>query len=126
MPALYITAIEDHEDSGRCQTCGREGLRWICRLSDGTGVGLECSKKVLGFVPKPTNYNWMTGYKPIAQHADKWQTFTLYQNDKGRTVMTENGRPIAVGNGRAHYERMFGPVTPPGRETGWTNSFLKV
>ena len=103
-----IAKIEDHEGFGRCSECEREGLRWIVVLSDGTSVGTECAKRVLGHSVTPKSYSWMTGFSAVAEHVTKFETAVLYRNDKGRTALAINGVLQSMGGGAREFERLFG------------------
>lgn len=46
---ITVTRVEDHEGTGVCGHCGREGLRWIAVMSDGALIGTSCAKKLMGF-----------------------------------------------------------------------------
>lgn len=66
-PAL--SHYEDHEGDGTCSRCQREGIRWIAVLTDGTRVGGECAKKVLGHnIPSAKRLNWLAKFRP----AEMW------------------------------------------------------
>lgn len=104
---LHIAKVEDHEGFGRCGHCDREGLRWIIRLSDGSGVGTECAKRVLGFAPSPKSYNWVAGCEVVAEHSDKWETATVYRNAKGRTILAVNGHAVVIGAGLVEFNRRY-------------------
>ncbi len=87
-----VVKIEDHEGSGECQSCGRTGLRWIVTLSDGSKVGTECAKKVMGWTPAPKSYAWVADYTPVAEHVIGAEHFIMWQHKHGnRTRMTING-----------------------------------
>jgi len=45
---LHVVKVEDREGTGTCTACGREGLRWIVTLSDGTQVGTEINIRTAG------------------------------------------------------------------------------
>lgn len=95
---LNLVKVEDHEGDGRCGECGREGLRWIARLSDGSGVGLECSKKLLGYRPGPKTYDWVAHFLPVAEYHDYGNTYVLWRHKTGKeTRETLNGHLVAVG-----------------------------
>lgn len=104
---LHITKVEDHEGMGRCGHCEREGLRWIVVLSDGTSVGTECAKRVLGYTLKPASYTWMTGYAPIAEYSNKWETAVVYANAAGRTNLVVNGHLQVIGAGMREFTRLY-------------------
>lgn len=94
--SLHIVKIEDHEGDGRCSECNREGLRWICTLSDGTTVGTECARKIVGFKPAPKSYNWAAGFTATAKRAEGNTTFVLWRNGN-RVAVTRNAILVAVG-----------------------------
>lgn len=97
---LHIELIRDCEGAGRCGACQREGLRWVAQLSDGSHVGLECAKKVLGFRPAPKAYNWIADYTLTGTHTTPWETVGFWTSKDGRSAA------ITV-NGAAH---QFGPT----------------
>lgn len=101
-----ILKVQDHEGDGRCQACGREGLRWIATLTDGTTVGLECAKKATGLTPPTANQvAWTAHFTPIAQHNDGADAFALWQHVTGQqTRETRNGHLTAVGGARQTWE----------------------
>ena len=86
-----IVKIEDHEGNGHCQQCGRENLRWIATLTDGTRVGTECAKAIIGFKPAPKTYTWVTGFTPVAEHTEVDTVWVLWRSENGRTALTLNG-----------------------------------
>jgi hypothetical protein len=56
---VTVMFVEDCEGDGTCLACGREGLRWILVLSDGSRVGSECAKAILG------SYTWINDYTAL-------------------------------------------------------------
>lgn len=89
---LTVETIEDHEFEGRCGHCGRENVRWIVCLSDGSKVGIECSKKLLGYKIQPKTYNWMPDFELVATYRDYGAVHALYQH-KTRPAVTAIDRP---------------------------------
>lgn len=104
---VHLTKIEDHEGGGTCGHCGREGLRWIAVLSDGSRWGTACAKKVLGVVsPSPRNLEWASKYVPVAEHVEGDVTFVMWQQKRGwQTIQTRNGYMTTVGGVRREWER---------------------
>lgn len=103
---LTINKIEDREYEGECGECGRHGLRWIAVLSDGSAVGLECVKRVLGYRPAPAKYQWITDYAPAAEYNDHGVCYVLWQHKRGNaTRETRNGYLNAVGGVRADWAK---------------------
>jgi hypothetical protein len=108
---VHMVKIEDHEGEGRCGACQREGLRWIVTMSDGSQVGTECAKRVMGYKPAPKSYAWVADYQPVAEHtecpASKYAaTYVLWQHKAGtKTIETRNGVLQAVGGVRQAWER---------------------
>lgn len=103
---IHLVKIEDHEGDGRCGACGREGLRWIAVLSDGTQVGTECAKAVLGYRPTARDYSWVVDYTAVAEHVEYGVTYIMWQHKRGaRTVATRNGVLDTVGGVRAEWTR---------------------
>lgn len=105
---LHITKVEDHEGHGRCGQCGREGLRWIAILSDGTSCGTECAQRVLGRTLNPKSLTWIAGTTVIAEHTTKWDTAIVYQAPGGRTLLAINGYLQTNGGGLQQFERLYG------------------
>lgn len=102
---LTVLKIEDHEGAGHCGQCGRDNLRWICTLSDGTAVGTECAKKVLGWKPQPKHYNWIGDFQIIAEHNERGTHFVMWQRKTGiETRETRDGGLVAVGGVRKDWE----------------------
>lgn len=103
---MSIVRIDDHEGDGDCSSCGRTGLRWIATLSDGTHVGLECAKKILGWKPAPTSYNWIADFSPVAERVEFGETFVLWQHKtRNQTRETCNSVLISVGGCRANWTK---------------------
>lgn len=101
---IHIAKIEDHEGDGRCGSCGRENLRWVATLSDGSQVGLECAKKVIGFKPAPIEYSWIGDYEIVAEHVEYGRTHVLWQRKGGNaTRETRGGVVVSVGGVRARW-----------------------
>lgn len=103
---IHLVKIEDHEGDGTCAACGREGLRWIAVLSDGTQVGTECAKAVLGYRPTPKSYAWVADYTPVAEFTEYGETFVMWQHKRSaQTAETRNGVLSSVGGVRAEWTR---------------------
>ena len=99
-----IAKIEDREFDGTCGACGREGLRWIAVLSDGSALGLECAKRVIGYKPAPTAYAWIGDFRVVAEHVEHGVTYVLWQSRRGAgTRETQNGVLMSVGGARAEW-----------------------
>jgi hypothetical protein len=106
-PRLTISKIEDHEGNGRCSACDREGLRWICTLSDSTTVGTECAKKLVGYKPAPKQYQWVADFAPGAEHNDHGVVYVMWQHKSGNaTRETRNGHLSTVGGVGADWDRL--------------------
>jgi hypothetical protein len=98
---VTLVKVEDHEGNGECSECGRTGLRWIATLSDGTTVGVECAKKVMGWKPAPKTYAWTADFAATAEHIECGETFILWTAKTGNaTRETRNGNLTAVGGVR--------------------------
>lgn len=99
---LTIEVIRDCEGEGRCGACDREGLRWVAQLSDGSNVGLECAKRVLGFKPAPKSYNWQADYTLKGTLSKGAEFFGVWIHTNGRAAaITRNG--VMVCNGPAEW-----------------------
>lgn len=102
---ITLVKIEDREGQGECGQCGRHGLRWIAVLSDGSAVGLECAKKVMGHRPAPAKYQWVEHYTAIAEHRGVDTVYVLWQHKSGReTRETRNGHLMTVGGARKDWQ----------------------
>ena len=110
-PRVTLVMIEDAEFEGTCGECGRNGLRWLARLSDGTAVGTECAKAILGYKPAPKMYAWVPDYRPVATHVDYGVTYVLWRHKSGTaTRETRNGHLSAVGAVPREWERRGWPT----------------
>lgn len=72
-----VVKIQDREGDGECGACGRTGLRWVVTLSDGSTVGTECTKRILGIAVAPANYAWTRDYEPVAEKVIDYGTVNL-------------------------------------------------
>lgn len=104
---LHVNLIEDFEFEGECSQCGRHGLRWVATLSDGTRVGLECVKKILGYRPTATQYQWIKDFELVATHNDHGCVYGLWAHklNPRATRETRYGYLNAVGRCREDWER---------------------
>lgn len=109
---LHIAIIEDHEGDGECGNCGRTGLRWIATLSDGSKVGVECAKKLLGYRPTTKSFDWVQYFRVEAEHVETApngeQTFwAMWVRKDGRTETreTRDGYLVAVGGVRTDWTK---------------------
>lgn len=107
--APELIRIEDHEGDGTCSACGREGLRWIAIVRDDSrtfGVGVECAKSVLGWKPAPKSYQWISDFRPIAEHDDCGAAFVLWQHKtRNVTAATRSGNLHQMGGARQEWQR---------------------
>jgi hypothetical protein len=99
MTELTVWRVEDHEGNGECQRCGKTGLRWVTYLSDGSRVGGECAKRLLGWAPTRKGFSWVTGLSVVAEGAmSPTQWVTLWSDANGvKGVMAVNGNAQFVG-----------------------------
>lgn len=103
---MTMVKIEDHEGNGHCSACQREGLRWIVTLSDGSQVGTECAKTIIGVKPDPKSYTWTADFTAVAEHNEYGDTLVLWQHKNGTaTRETRNGYLVAVGGRRRIWEK---------------------
>ena len=103
----HLVKVEDHEGTGTCGACDREGLRWVCILSDGSRIGTECAKKLMGWKMAPKAYNWVADFEPVAEFVEYGATYVLWQYKRGaQTRETRNGHLVAVGGRREEWKRM--------------------
>jgi hypothetical protein len=97
---LTVWKVEDHEGTGECSECGKTGLRWVTFLSDGSRVGGECAKRILGWAPTKSKFSWLTGMTVVDEKAIHNGTghAVLMRSESGRTgVMAVNGNAIVSG-----------------------------
>lgn len=99
MTTLTVWRIEDHEGTGECQQCGKTGLRWVTYLSDGSRVGGECAKRIMGWAPTARNFSWLTGMTLVGEASlSPTQCMTLWRSeDEARGVLAINGIANQVG-----------------------------
>jgi hypothetical protein len=84
MSAAQLVRIEDRSGTGTCGCCGREGLRWVYFLTDGTFVGSECAKKIMGHAIEPRSHARLTDFHVIAEHQNKFGvTYLLWEHNLG-------------------------------------------
>ena len=103
---ILLVRVDDREGNGRCGACQREGLRWICVLSDGTEVGTECAKAALGYKPTPKTYAWVSDYTAVAERTEGSAVWTLWQAKNNSTTReTLNGNLRSIGGCRQAWER---------------------
>lgn len=101
-PTLW--KIEDHEGHGECSACPKTGLRWVATLSDGSTVGLECAKKMIGYRPAPTAYNWINDFEAIAEHHGIGSLYVLWRHKtRNQTRETRNGALTSIGGAHAEW-----------------------
>ena len=81
---IMVLKVTDYEYEGTCSACGKEGVRWIVSLSDGSHVGGECAKKILGWAPTPKTFSWVTGMTAIVEEIIDGQSVVVWQ-DQGAT-----------------------------------------
>jgi hypothetical protein len=108
---ITISRIDDTGGDGECSSCGRGGIRWLITLSDGSAVGIECARKVLGFRPAPKTYDWIADFTAVAEHAVTYpngevDTYVMWQHKTGReTRETCNGILVTVGGVRTDWTK---------------------
>lgn len=97
-----IVKVEDHEGTGECLHCGREGIRWIVVLSDGSRVGLSCARKAMGYRVAPKQYNWIPDFVVYAEIEERGVFHRLWHHkDQPRLVRwTINLGVQAIGDRR--------------------------
>jgi hypothetical protein len=97
--ATTLVKVEDHEGFGACSHCNREGLRWICTLSDGTTCGTECAKKVMGWKPAIKAYCWTANFTATAEHDDHGTVYVLWTHKSGNGgAISRNGELNLMGS----------------------------
>ncbi len=99
MTELTVWRVEDHEGNGECQRCGKTGLRWVAYLSDGSRVGGECAKRLLGWAPTRKGFSWVTGLFVVAEGSmSASQRVTLWSDEAGyRGVVSVNANACFAG-----------------------------
>lgn len=103
MTTLTVWRVEDHEGTGECQRCGKTGLRWVTYLSDGSRVGGECAKRLMGWAPTKKNFSWVTGMTLLAEgDMSKTQRVALWQREgTAWAAISVNGNATAFGGIKA-------------------------
>lgn len=86
---LHVIRVEDHEGDGICGHCGREGLRWIVVMSDGSSIGSGCMKRALGIpAPAPKSYSWVSNYDLVDSRETRYDgTYHLHVRKDGRAAV---------------------------------------
>lgn len=107
---ITVLKIEDHGGEGVCTACGKEGLRWVSTLSDGSRVGGECAKKIMGWKPTAKSHAWVTGMHIVAEgEMSPVQHAVLWSNEAGTwSVLAINGTAQCSGGPnsiRAEFDR---------------------
>lgn len=99
---LTVRKVEDYEGQGECSACGRRGLRWVVTISDGSRVGSECTKAILGWKVSTRGLkDWVPLYRVAAEHTDHGSHYVLWQSIAGNnTRETQNGSLTMVGGVR--------------------------
>lgn len=100
---MRVLTVEDHEGTGRCGHCGREGLRWVATMTDGSAVGVNCARKAMGMKISTAGLSWTAKFEVIATHGDR----ALWRHIGGvQTRTTQGGVLMAVGGQREEWEAM--------------------
>lgn len=82
--------------------CGKTGVRWIVYLSDGSRVGGECAKKIMGWAPTKKTHGWVQGLtavaeKEVAGPVGRTQA-VLYRSASGKSgAMSVGGVRVVAG-----------------------------
>jgi hypothetical protein len=94
-----VVRVEDREYEGTCSMCGKESVRWIVVFDDGSQVGGECAKKILGWTPTAKKFSWVTGMTPVISGQDDCgQNIVVWKSKSGvRGVISVNGHPMTFG-----------------------------
>lgn len=96
---ITVVRVEDHEYDGTCGMCGKEGVRWMVVLDDGSQVGGECAKKILGWAPTSKKFSWVTGMTPVISASGRMDgNVTVWKHENGvRGAISVNGHPQTFG-----------------------------
>lgn len=87
---ITLARIEDHEGAGTCGYCGREDLRWIYCLTDGSLVGSECAKKIIGHTIDPRSHARLIDFHVIGEWQNRFGViYLLWQHDTAGSVYSE-------------------------------------
>jgi hypothetical protein len=87
---LTAVKVENCEGDGECSRCNRTGLIWVVTLSDGTRVGGECAKILLGWKPTKASHSWVTGMTATAEKTVGARHIVLWVKGN-RAAMAING-----------------------------------
>jgi hypothetical protein len=82
MTTATVSHLIDAEGSGTCQECQRDGLRWIVVLTDGAHLGMECTKRVLGYAVPRKAVQPLAGLTVTETAVRHGETWTLYADDR--------------------------------------------
>lgn len=67
-------------------------------LSDGSQVGGECAKKILGWALTAKKFSWVSGLSVAAEHVGAFHSAVLWVNEAGtRGAISLNGHPQTFG-----------------------------
>lgn len=95
---ITVWKVEDHEGNGECQECHKTGLRWVTILSDGSKVGGECAKKILGWAPTAAKFSWVTGLSSVEEATVSGERVVLWASEDGtRGAVSVDGRGQVMG-----------------------------
>ena len=96
---VTVKWVENCEGDGTCLACGREGLTWVVVLSDGSRVGVECAKPILGFKPAPKSYVWSRDFTGRGFTVNGGgQTVRVWERNDGRAfALTVDGVLVSSG-----------------------------
>jgi hypothetical protein len=99
-----VMAHEFEAHDGACGACPKKNLRWVFQLSDGSMVGSECAKRLLGYKPSRLDYGWVERYRPVAHYTEgaaHWVLWTQKSAEHGiGTRETRDGVLMGTGGNR--------------------------
>lgn len=96
---VTVIKVTDYEYEGTCTACGKESVRWIVSLSDGSHVGGECAKKILGWAPTAKGFSWVTGMTAIVEEIIEGQSIVVWADESNTSgVISVNGQPQQSGS----------------------------
>lgn len=101
MQTVKVLKVEDFDGTGVCGHCGREGLRWVVTMTDGSQIGASCARKAMGIKVSTARLAWTAKFEVIATHGE----FALWQHVGGvQTRTTQSGVLMAVGGQREEWQ----------------------
>jgi hypothetical protein len=111
MNTATVIRVEDHEGTGTCGHCGREGLRWIAVMSDGSMIGTSCAKKLMGFNVTAKTVTDLKGFVVTAEWRNRFNDLYVLWYSTERDTYAET-----LANGKVRFGQV---VAKQWQSDGW-------